>query len=124
LQDYGKITNQSLHDWYRDDNERKVWIKLSYIVEFIKEENKVEVASKDNLFNGKKIYCTGTFANYKKEELKSLLEGLGAEFTKGYAKSLDYLVVGSVKGSTKTEKAIKDGIKILKEEEFIKIIKL
>ena len=122
LTDFGDITNQSLHKWYNDENEKKMWIKLTYTLEFTKEEIKVEVVNKDNLFNGKKIYCTGTFANYKKEELKLLLEGLGAEFTKGYAKSLDYLVVGSVKGSSKVDKAIKDGIYVLSEDEFIKMI--
>jgi DNA ligase (NAD+) len=80
------------------------------------------VSNTNNPFSGKKIYCTGTFAGYKKEELKSILEGLGAEFTSGYAKSLDYLVVGSVKGSSKEDKAKKDGIKILTEDEFMKMI--
>ena len=47
---------------------------------------------------------------------------MGAEFTSGYAKSLDYLVVGSVKGSSKEDKARKDGIKILQEDEFLKMI--
>lgn len=58
-----------------------------------------------SVFSGNKIYCTGTFANYKKEELKRIVENLGAEFTNGYAKSLNYLVVGSIKGSSKEDKA-------------------
>lgn len=84
------------------------------------EEKQIPIA--DNPFAGKKIYGTGTFANYKKDELKWLLEDMGAEFTSGYAKSLDYLIVGSIKGSSKEDKARKDGIKILSEDEFIKMI--
>lgn len=76
----------------------------------------------DNIFSGKKIYCTGTFSTHKKNELKAIVEGLGAEFTSGYAKSLDYLVVGSVKGSSKEDKARKDGVKILQENEFFRMI--
>ena len=89
----------------------------------IKQPEKKEIFNTDNPFAGKKLYCTGTFASYKKDELKAICEGLGAEFTSGYAKSLDYLVVGSIKGSSKTDKAIKDGVKILQEDEFMKMIK-
>jgi DNA ligase (NAD+) len=87
------------------------------------EEEKKEIISSDSPFAGKKIYGTGTFANYKKEELKTLLESLGAEFANGYAKSLDYLIVGSLKGSSKEDKAKKDGISILTEDKFIKMLK-
>ena len=80
------------------------------------------LANTFNVLNGLKLYCTGTFANYKKDELKQIVENLGAEFASGYAKSLDYLVVGAVKGSSKTDKALKDGVKILTEEEFLKMI--
>jgi chaperonin GroEL len=50
--------------------------------------------------------------------LEDASESLGAEFTSGYAKSLDYLIVGSVKGSSKEDKAKKDGVKIMTENEF------
>ena len=85
-------------------------------------EEKKAISNTDNPFVGKKLYCTGTFASYKKDELKAICEGLGAEFTSGYAKSLDYLVVGSIKGSSKTDKALKDGVKVLSEDEFMKMI--
>jgi len=122
LQDFGEITNQSLHDWYNDSNERKMWIKLSYMMEFIKEEKK-EMVNTDNFFSGKKIYATGSFSNYKKDEIKQLLESLGATFASGYSKSLDYLIEGNLKSSSKVEKAIKDGIQVIGEDEFMEMIK-
>ena len=81
----------------------------------------------DGIFAGKKAYGTGTFANFKKEELKATLEGLGCEFGTGYTKSLDYLIVGSVKGSSKVDKANADiakgsKIQIIFEDEFMKMI--
>ncbi len=48
---------------------------------------------------------------------------MGAEFTSGYAKSLDYLIVGSLKGSGKVDKAIADGIPVLQEDEFMNMLK-
>lgn len=121
LQDMGDITNQSLHDWYDNISERKMWTKLTYNVEFVKEEKK-EVVNTNSNFSGKKLYCTGTFANYKKDELKNIVESLGGEFTSGYAKSLDYLVEGSLKSSSKVDKAKKDGIPVLSEYEFMRMI--
>jgi len=88
----------------------------------IKKLVKKEVSNTNSVFAGCKIYCTGTFSSYKKEELKAICESLGAEFTSGYAKSLDYLVEGSLKSSSKVDKALKDGVKVLSEDEFMKLI--
>ena len=123
LKDFGSIANDSLHKWYSDDNERRMWTKLTYMLEFVEEEKK-EVVNTDNMFSGKKVYATGTFANYKKDEIQKLLESLGAEFASGYAKSLDYLIEGSLKSSSKVDKARKDGIPVLSEQEFYAMIGL
>ena len=123
IEDFGNTTAMSIYSYFQDEDNMKQFMELLNVINVKKEEVKVEnTTNKDGIFHSKKIYATGTFANYKKEELKSLLESLGAEFTTGYAKSLDYLVVGSVKSSSKVDKAIKDGIKVLSEDEFIKII--
>lgn len=91
-------------------------------IEIIKEVKKEVVNVSDNPFKGSKCYATGSFANYKKEEIKAVLEGLGAEFAGGYAKSLTYLIEGSLKSSSKVDKAKKDGIPVISEEEFMKMI--
>lgn len=59
----------------------------------------------------------------KKNDLKKLIEDNGGVMANGYTKSLDYLVVGSIKGSSKEDKAIKDGVKVLQEQEFLNMIK-
>lgn len=119
LKDFGQVANDSLYDWYNNHYENTLRMNLVLILNFVKDEKKV----RDGIFNGMKIYATGTFANYKKEEIKSVIESLGAEFANGYSKSLDYLVVGSIKGSSKEDKAKSDGVKILSENEFINMIK-
>ena len=121
LEDFGDITNQSIYNWFNDKNETGLWkCLLNHII--ISTEEKKEIVNTNNIFAGKKTYCTGSFQSYKKEELKAILEGLGAEFTSGYAKSLDWLIVGGLKGSSKEDKAKKDGVKIMSEEEFLKLI--
>ena len=118
LPDFGEVTNQNIYKWYYNLNERELWIGLLNEIKFIKDEEKIL----NNPLAGKKIYCTGTFASYKKDELKKIAESLGAEFSSGYAKSLDYLIAGSIKGSTKVDKAKKDGVPIITEDEFLKMI--
>jgi len=126
VKDFGPIASKNVHDYFMDSDN---WIQVSELlkhIEFIKEEKK-EVLNVNTEFAGKKAYGTGTFLNFKKEELKAVLEGLGCEFGTGYIKSLDYLIVGSVKGSSKVDKANADiakgsKIQIVFEDEFMKMI--
>ena len=121
LEDFGQTINDSLYK-YLSKGEMG-WFDLIDEVTFIKPNKPVEVIVTDNLLNGKKVYATGTFANFKKTELQTIIEGLGATFSSGYAKSLDYLIVGSLKGSGKEDKARADGVRIMSEEEFCNVIK-
>lgn len=122
VEDFGEITASNVYSYFRNpDNIEMVNRLLEHIT--ILQENKKEIANTENILSGKKIYCTGSFASYKKNELQKIIEDLGGEFGSGYAKSLDYLVVGSLKGSTKTDKALKDGVPILTEEQFLEMIK-
>lgn len=98
------------------------WYDLIVELNFIAPEQKVN-QNFNRIFMGKKLYCTGTFACGKKDELKKMVENAGGEFASGYAKSLDYLVIGSLKSSSKEDKARKDGVSILTEEEFLEMLK-
>jgi DNA ligase (NAD+) len=119
VEDFGQLTADSLVSYYHR-NYDMIMDLLDY-VDILNTDNKAE-SVKDNPFNGAKVYATGTFVHFKKEEIKSLLESLGAEFASGYAKSLNYLIVGSIKGSSKEDKARKDGISILTEDQFLSMI--
>jgi len=120
IEGIGDIVADSITNYFKDTKSiRRVNEIISYLT-FIEDKPK-EI--KEGVFTGKTIYATGTFANYKKNELKELIEINGGTFTSGYTKSLSYLVVGSVKGSSKVDKAIKDNVEILTEDEFLQIIK-
>ena len=118
LQDYGKITNQSLHDWYRDDNERKVWIKLSYIVEFIKEENKVESSLKslDNFT----FVVTGSVETFKnRKELEELITSLLGKLSGSVSAKTNFLINNDITSTSgKNKKANELGVKIISESMF------
>ena len=80
------------------------------------------VSFKETAFKNKNVLVTGTLNSYKRNEVKDLLENLGANVLSSVSKNLDYLIVGSEPGS-KLEKAKKLGITILDEEEFLDLLK-
>jgi len=121
INDFGDITATSIYEYFQNEENMNMFLELLECVNIIKEEKK-EVVNVDSVLNGLKLYCTGTFESHKKEELKSIVESLGGEFANGFNKSLDFLVVGKLKGSSKTQKALDAGIKVLQEDEFLVMI--
>lgn len=121
VDDFGPITAENVDIYFKNNDNYLQTAELLKHITIIKEEKK-GVVNVDSVFAGKKLYCTGTFESYKKEELKNIVQELGGEFASGYAKSLDYLVVGKLKGSSKEAKALKDGVKVLTEDEFLEMI--
>ena len=122
VEDIGATTAYDIYNYFDNIDNMNLFKELLSIITITKPEVKVVSEANDNPFKSKKVYGTGSFANFKKEELKTLIESLGCEFASGYAKSLDYLIVGSLKGSGKEDKAKVDGIKILGEMEFMQMI--
>lgn len=70
-----------------------------------------------NSFSHQAIVITGTLANYKRQELSSLLENLGAHVTNSVSKKTDLLITGEHAGS-KLSKAQKLGIRVINEEQL------
>ena len=71
--------------------------------------------------SGKKFVFTGELERYSRREAKDLVEKLGARATGSVSKSTDFIVVGENPGS-KFENAKKLDVKIIGEEEFLKLI--
>ena len=95
----------------------------SKIIELSKEFNskkikKIEV--EDNPLKGIKFCITGSFSQ-NRDELKKALEAKGAKFVSGVSKNIDVLYCGEKAGS-KLTKAQNLGIKIVKEEELLKLL--
>ncbi len=73
----------------------------------------------EDVFHGKNFCITGTLSQPRKH-FENLIESKGGKLG-SVSKNLNYLLVGSDAGS-KLDKAQKLGIKILSEEEFLKMI--
>jgi DNA ligase (NAD+) len=70
---------------------------------------------------GKTFVLTGTLPTYGREEAKRLIEERGGKVASGVSKNVDIVLAGEDAGS-KLEKARRLGIRVLSEEEFVKMI--
>ncbi len=71
---------------------------------------------------GKSFLFTGTLKSMTRQKAKDIVMELGGRVASSVSKKLDYLVVGEKPGS-KLDKAKKLGIKILSEDDFLKMIR-
>ena len=81
-----------------------------------------EVGIVDDYFNEKTFVLTGTLNSITRNEASKIIENKGGKVTGSVTSKTNYLVVGDNPGS-KYDKAIKLGVKIMEEEEFLELIK-
>jgi len=84
------------------------------------EESRVETV--ESFFTGKTFVITGTLSVYTRSEAKAILERLGAKVTGSVSKKTDCVLVGEAAGS-KRDKALKLGVPLMTEEEFVENLK-
>lgn len=80
-----------------------------------------QVATMDNPWVGKTIVITGTFQQFDRKALKTLLENQGAKVTGSVSKKTDLVLVGSDAGS-KLTKAQDLGIEIMDESQLAQLL--
>lgn len=76
-----------------------------------------------NKLGNKSFVVSGVFRNYERDELKELIVSNGGRVLSAVSGKLDYLLAGENMGPSKLEKAKKNGITIITEEEFESLLK-
>lgn len=84
-------------------------------------EEKVGVEAAHPEISGKTFVFTGALSSMTRSEAEKLVESLGGTAGKSVTRQTDYVVVGEEPGS-KLAKAQQLGIKILTEEEFLRLV--
>lgn len=80
-----------------------------------------EEKSNSNDLNGITFCITGKLNNYKRDELKTLIQNMGGKVTDAVSKNTNFLITNTPEsGSSKNKKAKELGISILTEDEMIK----
>jgi len=114
IKDIGEIVAKSIFEYIHNvDNQTKIQALFDSGLEIIyPDKNK-----KQGFFTDKKVVITGTFIEYKREELKSIVESQGGEVLASVSNHTDYLLAGEKAGS-KLEKAQTLGVEVLGEDEL------
>ncbi len=115
IEGFGPEMVKSIEEFVRVNKER-----IETLIKYIEPKNPEVKEIKNSPFLAKRVVLTGTMSK-PREEIKELLENLGAHISNSVSKKTDYVIVGEDAGS-KLGKAKKLGVKILKEEEMWKMI--
>ncbi len=118
IEDFGPKISNSILEFFSDKQNQKFIEKLDAAgVRIISERPKI----KNQKFAGKVFVLTGGLNSMTREEAKKRIRELGGEISSSVSKNVDYVILGAQPGE-KYEKAKKLGIKILTEEQFLKIL--
>lgn len=120
MEDVGVKVAGSIHEFFHNKNNLHLLQQLEALGVQLKNKKK-ELATGGNL-NGQTFLFTGSLVQLKRSQAETMVEENGGKITSGVSSKLNYLVVGEDAGS-KLEKAKKiPSIKIISEEEFLKML--
>jgi len=120
LEDVGVKVGKTVYDFFHNKNNLHLLQQLEKLGVQLKNEKK-ELVTGGNL-SGQTFIFTGTLAKLKRSEAEAMVEKNGGSIVSGVSSKLNYLVVGEDAGS-KLEKAKKLAtVKIITEEEFLKML--
>ena len=118
IDDFGEITNKSLHDWW--DSKDPMVELLPMEVNFIIEND----ASSNASLDGKSFCITGSLTHYaNRDALVKAINDNGGKYVSSVSKKTDYLINNDkMSTSGKNKKAMDLNIPIISEEDFINMI--
>ncbi len=113
----GETQIKSLEKFFQNKINIKVVEKLSEILKIKDWE-----INKEGKLKNKSFMFTGKLQNISRAEAKSLIEENSGSIVSSVTKKLDYLVIGEKPTAKKVESAKKIGVKILKQQEWSKLL--
>lgn len=114
ITDIGDVIAKSVYDYFSNNKKlindlKELGINTKYIG---------KVKNINDEFNDKTFVLTGTLESLTRNEAKDIIESLGGKITSSVSKKTDVVITGSNPGS-KYDEAIRLGITIWNEEEFL-----
>jgi DNA ligase (NAD+) len=120
LEDVGIKVASSIYQFFSNEDNLHVLEKLEKLGVNLKNQKKQ--SQSDGMLKGLTFLFTGTLSQIKRSTAEELVEEKGGSILNGVSSKLNYLVVGDDAGS-KLEKAKKiQSIRIINEEEFLKLM--
>lgn len=116
IDDFGQIMAENVYRFFRDPANTDLIRKLF--------ENGVSITKEDvkeGIFSGRNVVLTGSLTHYKRSQAADIIHELGGKTSDNVSKSVNLVIVGADPGS-KYDKAVKLGIEIWNEDQFISFL--
>lgn len=117
MDDVGEIVAGSITEYFSDPFESE---NLEMLLKEVEINYEKKIAT-EGAFSGENVVLTGTLQNYTRSEASKLIEERGGVIGSSVTKKTTLVLAGAEAGS-KLEKAKKLGIRVISEEEFLKLI--
>jgi DNA ligase (NAD+) len=113
----GEVVGDAVVEFFKEKHNRDAIGRLLDEIEV----EPMEAVKKDSAVAGKTVVFTGALEKMTRDEAKATAERLGAKAAGSVSKKTDYVVAGPGAGS-KLKDAQKHGVKVLTEDEWLKLI--
>lgn len=120
-EDIGERIAQSLVDYFAKEANLTLIRRLaSYGLQMERAEE--EAGARSEKLKGQTIVISGTFAHHSRDEYKALIEQHGGKNSGSISGKTSFILAGENMGPAKMEKAAQLGIRLLNEDEFLKLL--
>ncbi len=120
IREIGPKIAGSIKSYFTDKENLEIIEKLKLTgLKFNSDEEEVKTG---NNLDGKTIVISGVFARHSRDEYKEIIEKNGGKNATSVSGNTSFILAGENMGQSKRDKANDLGIKILTEEEFLRII--
>ena len=120
-EDVGERIAQSLVDYFANETNQILIQRLaSYGLRM--ESAEEETGTKSEKLKGQTVVISGTFSHHSRDEYKALIEQHGGKNSGSISSKTSFILAGENMGPAKMEKAAKLGIRLMHEEEFLKLL--
>lgn len=120
IHEIGDAIAKSVSEFCHSDYGARTMAELREAGVELSEPERAEIAG-DNPIAGKTVVVTGTLVQFKRDEIKGLIEKLGGRAASSVSKKTDFVLAGEKAGS-KLEKAKQLGVAVITEVEFQKML--
>ena len=118
----GEKIARSVIGFFADERNRTMVERLrAYGLQMALRESD-QVGARSDVLKGLTLVISGTFAHHSRDEYKAMIERHGGKNASAISGRTDYLLAGENMGPAKRSKAEKLGVKLINEDEFLKLI--
>ena len=117
----GEVMAKSIIAYFHNETNRAIVERLrGYGLQFALSEEQTAAAS--DCLKGQGIVISGVFQHHSRDEYKQIIEQNGGKNVGSISGKTSFILAGDNMGPSKLEKAKKLGVRIVSEDEFLKMI--